>query len=41
MGLAQATLPSDDEAVAMRGQVRALMTRILRDAFAEAASPRA
>ncbi len=34
MGLANATLPPDTEGAAMRQQVRALLTRILRDAFA-------
>jgi hypothetical protein len=34
MGLAKATLPSDSAGAAMRGQVRALLSRIVRDAFA-------
>jgi AcrR family transcriptional regulator len=38
MGLAHATLPQTAEAEAMRGQVRALLTRILREAFAASAS---
>jgi AcrR family transcriptional regulator len=35
MGLARATLPEDEEARQMREQVRGLLTRILRNAFAE------
>jgi len=34
MGLAHATLPADSEGAAMRDQVRALLTRILSEAFA-------
>ncbi len=33
MGLAQATLPESSEAALRRGQVRALLSRILREAF--------
>jgi AcrR family transcriptional regulator len=38
MGLAHATLPADAEALAMREQVRALLTRILCDALAAGAA---
>lgn len=38
MGLVHATLPSDSEGTAMREQVRALLTRILREAFASGAA---
>jgi AcrR family transcriptional regulator len=34
MGLAKATLPTHPAGEAMRGQVRALLTRVLREAFA-------
>lgn len=33
MGLANATLPSDSDGAALRGQVRALLSRIVREAF--------
>ncbi len=40
MGLARATLPNDEDAEAIRARVRALLTRIVREAFAsEAAAP--
>lgn len=36
MGLAHATLPADTDGAARRGEVRALLTRILEEAFAAA-----
>lgn len=39
MGLVRATLPASPEAEAMRARVRALLTRVLRQAFAAAAEP--
>jgi AcrR family transcriptional regulator len=40
MGLAHATLPADSEGAVMRGQVRALLTRILTQALASGPSSR-